>query len=265
MRWFSYNVAVFLAVAGASACLCVTAAPTADSFVSYRGTATELGTRQALYTEEHFLRFRAGQIAQRLVLYQCADGRPFARKQVEYVDRFAPDFDTVDISRGLHEGLRSRSGHREVFYRETTSDTETTKLLPPVRGMVADAGFDEFVRAHWDALLSGQSRELDFLVPSRLGVHAFQIRHVRAAVTDGTLTQVFRLRLSGVLGLLLPAIEVQYSDAQRTLVRYEGLSNLQDADGNHYKARIVFAPQDRLASDVTALRKAQEVVLHPCE
>ena len=232
--------------------------------MTYRGTATELATRRPLYSEQHFLRYRDDQIAQRIVLYQCADGRPFARKQVEYVDRFAPDFDTVDVGRGLHEGLRSRSGEREVFYRETTADTEATKLLPRTKEMVADAGFDEFVRAHWDALLSGQSKKLDFLVPSRLGVHAFRVSHVHATVTDGIPSQVFRLRLSGVLGWVLPAIEVYYSDAQRTLVRYEGLSNLQDAEGNHYKARIVFPPQDRLVSDVAALRKAQEAPLRPC-
>ena len=257
------SAAVFLAMAAAWGVPSAMAAP-ADAIVTYRGAATQLATRQPLYLEEHFLRYRNGQIAQRVVLYQCADGRPFARKQVDYVDRFAPDFDTLDVSRGLHEGLRSSSGQREVFYRETTSTNEVRKLLPPTSRMVADAGFDEFVRAHWDDLMSGQNLGLDFLVPSRLGVHGFQVRHVRAASTDGIPAQVFRLRLSGVLGLLLPAIEVYYSDAQRTLVRYEGLSNLQDADGNQYKARIVFLPQDRVASDVTAMHKAQEAALRPC-
>jgi hypothetical protein len=257
------NAAVFLTLAAACGLPAALAAP-GDGFVTYRGMATELATRQPLYSEEHFLRYRDGQIAQRVVLYQCADGRPFARKQVEYVDRFAPDFDTVDVSRGLHEGLRSASGQREVFYRETMSDTEVTKRLPRTQEMVADAGFDEFVRAHWDLLLSGQSKELDFLVPSRLGVHEFRVSHVRASVTDGTLSQVFRLRLSGLLGFVLPAIEVHYSDSQRTLLRYEGLSNLQDADGNHYKARIVFPSQYRHSSDAAALRTAQEAPLRPC-
>ncbi len=257
------SAAIFLTLAAACGSPTAMAAP-GEEIVTYRGVATELSTRQPLYSEEHFLRYRDGQIAQRVVLYQCADGRPFARKQVEYVDRFAPDFDTIDVSRGLHEGLRSRSGQREVFYRETTADTEVTKRLPAVTGLVADAGFDEFVRGHWDALMSGQSLELDFLVPSRLGVHEFRVSHLRAAVTDGIPAQVFRLRLSGLLGFVLPAIEVLYSDSQRTLLRYEGLSNLQDADGNQYKARIVFPPKDRLTSDVATMRKAQEAVLRPC-
>ena len=257
------RIAVFFTLAIASASLPARAAAT-ETIVTYRGTATELGTRRPLYSEEHFLRYRDGQIAQRVVLYQCPDGRPFARKQVDYVERFAPDFDTVDVARGLHEGLRSKAGHREVFYRETASDPENSKRVPPTKGMVADAGFDEFVRGHWDALMAGQRLELDFLVPSRLGVHGFQVRHVRAAVTDGIPAQVFQLRLSGVLWLVVPTIEVHYSDAQHTLVRYEGLSNLQDADGNHYKARIVFAPKDRVPGDVAALRKALEAPLSPC-
>ena len=117
-------LAVLLAVSAATCSFSAATAAPGEEIVTYRGVATELSTRQPLYSEEHFLRYRDGQIAQRVVLYQCADGRPFARKQVEYVDRFAPDFDTVDVTRGLHEGLRSRSGGREVFYRETTSGSQ---------------------------------------------------------------------------------------------------------------------------------------------
>lgn len=239
-------------------------ASSGERFLTYRGEATDLSTRRRLYSEEHFLRYQDERIVQRVVLYRCPDGRPFARKQVEYVDRFAPDFDTRDVNRGLHEGLRSRVGYREVFYRESTQALEAAQRLPAVKGMVADAGFDEFVRDQWDALMSGQRLEMNFLVPSRLGVHGFKVNHVRASTADGVPTQVFRLRLSGVLGLVLPSIDVHYSDSQRTLLRYEGLSNLQDADGDHYKARIDFPPQNRLPSDVAALRAAREATLRPC-
>lgn len=258
------KAAAILILAGAAAGVLAEPALVADGILTYRGMATELATHQKLYSEEHYLRYQNGRIAERVVLYQCADGAPFARKRVQYVDRFAPDFETIDAGSGMHEGLRSNSGQREVFYRENSGEKETRKLLQPTAGLVADAGFDEFIRGNWDSLMSGQSRDLDFLVPSRLGVHGFQVKHVRAEAVDGVPAQLFRLRLSGILGLLLPGIEVYYSDAQRTLLRYDGLSNLQDADGKQHKVLILFPPQNRVRSDAAALLKAQQAPLRAC-
>ena len=51
----------------------------------------------------------------------------------------------------------------------------------PVAGgeaLVADAGFDEFVRQHWDALMAGEAVPLHFAVPSRLESLGFRIRRV---------------------------------------------------------------------------------------
>ena len=68
------------------------AALTPDAYVSYSGVARARGSNQFLYGEHHVLRYQAGRLAERVVLYTCRDGAPFARKTVSYVDPIAPDF-----------------------------------------------------------------------------------------------------------------------------------------------------------------------------
>jgi hypothetical protein len=216
------------------------------------------------------LRYRDGRLAERVVLYTCRDGSPFARKVVTYVDGAptAPDFLVEDSSDGMREGIRSANlrpvGERTVFFRENAHAAEKSGPLPPVPGLVADAGFDEFVRAHWDSLMNGSVSQMRFLLPSRLDDYAFQVERLRHEVVDGMATEVFRLRLSGFWGWFLPGIDVYYSDADHVLVRYDGLSDLRDASGDNFKAIIDFSPQERKAAGEEIMQRALKAPLAPC-
>jgi hypothetical protein len=236
-----------------------------DTYVVYSGTAVAQRGDQFLYHEQHVLRYRDGKIAERVVLYTCRDGSPFARKEVVYVDAFSPDFVLEDASNGMREGIRSAGKSREVFFRGDSSAPEKTSPLPAVHGLVADAGFDEFVRAHWNDLLAGHSLEMDFLVPSRLDDINFKVQHVRSDETDGVPVEVFRLKLAGILGWVAPSIDVYYSTKDRTLVRYVGLSDLRDRSNQNFNALIDFRPADRKPGDEQALLNAKRAPLGPCK
>lgn len=257
------SLASLLWIAGA-ALLAAAPASAAENLLRYSGTASDPATGRFLYAEQHFVRQQSGQTAERVVLYTCRNGAPFARKQVNYTDVFAPDFELTDVRRGQREGLRRGAAGREVFYRESAQRSELSAPANAKAGWVADAGFDEFVRAKWDVLMRGGSERLEFLIPSRRSVHGFQIKHQRAEVVDGTPAQVFRLRLTGLLGLVLPGIDVWYSDAGRVLLRYEGLSNLQDPQGSQYKVRITFPLEKRVAGDEVGLASAKAAALQAC-
>ena len=86
----------------------------------------------------------------------------------------------------------------------------------------------------------------------------------RSDTVAGVAAEMFRLRLSGFLGLLLPSIDVYYGSADRVLLRFDGLSNLHDPSGDIYKAHIIFPPGSRHLSDDQAMRKALEARLSPC-
>ena len=236
----------------------------ADGFLSYSGVATVRRSNAFLYGERHVLAFRGGRLAERVVLYTCRDGSPFARKTVSYVDAFAPDFLLEVASTGMREGVRTVGNERSVFFRDDRVEPEKASPLPSTPGLVADAGFDEFVRAHWRALMSGESQELHFLVPSRLEEIGFRAQHLRSETVDGISAEVFRLKLAGFWGWVLPGIDVSYGADDHTLMRYDGLSDLRDASGDNFQTQISFPSSDRAPSSAASMAEARQAQLAPC-
>jgi hypothetical protein len=203
--------------------------------------ATSLANGALVYREEHLLRGDAGRPLERLVLFRCPGGAAFARKRIDYAQSAsAPAFAFEDARTGYREGLRRKAAGDELYFRERAGASERLALLP-ARAQVADAGFDEFVRAHWQALAAGESVPLRFAVPARLGSLDFRVRQAGARQVDGEPALVFRLRLDGLLGFVAPHIDVAYSARSRRLLRFEGMSNLRDDDGRgQFEVRIDF-------------------------
>lgn len=212
---------------------------------SFTGYAFDKRDGRLLYSEQHFQIFVGDALAERLVVYRCPDGRPFARKTVDYrEDRLAPAFYLFDQRAGHREGLRRNGEGKQVFVQTRADREEQSAPVAPRPGLVADAGFDEFVRKHWDALEAGESLRFDFLLPFRKDVASFRVRKLRDELIDGVPATTFRLSLSGLLGLFVSSIDASYDREQRRLLRYEGVSNIRDERGNNYLTRILF-PLDR--------------------
>jgi hypothetical protein len=182
----------------------------------------------------------------------------------------APNFLLEDASDGMREGLRESNGDatspagRTVFYRERGGETEKSRPVPVIEGLVADAGFDEFVRTHWDAPVRGQRLEIRFLLPSRLEDYGFQIGRLRTERIEGDSTEVFRLRLSGIVGWLLSDIDVYYRGSDHVLLRYDGISDLHDASGSNYKTTIEFPVAERTLATAQTLQDARQAAIAPC-
>src|ERR1700760_3290882 len=96
--------------------LAANAAVAAEQYLAYLGVAASQRSGQKLYEERHVLSYRDGRLAERVVLYTCVDGTPFARKTATYENALAPSFLFEDISSGVREGVRSGSP-RQVFFR----------------------------------------------------------------------------------------------------------------------------------------------------
>ena len=238
--------------------------PTDNRFVAYEGTAAARQSSGFLYGERDVLEYRGARLARRITLYTCRDGTAFARKTVDYADGFAPDFALEDVATGMTEGLRGESGSRVVFYRAGRGEPEKSAALRPAPGFVADAGFDEFVQAHWAELMAGQELTMRFLVPSHLKVIGFQVTHLRSDRFEGAPVEVLRLKLSGLWGYILPGIDVYYRRADRILVRYVGLSDLRDAAHDNLQVDLTYRDTDRRATDAGQFDGARRAPLAPC-
>ena len=195
----------------------------------------------------------------------CAGGSPFARKIVSYGDAVAPDFLLEDASNGLREGIRAVGGIRSVFYRSDHVAVEKAAPLPRVPGLVADAGFDEFIRTNWPQLLEGKPLPLRFLVPSRLEDIAFEVQHLRSDTDEGMQVEWFRLKLARPWSWLVRPIDVSYGSADHVLVSYLGVSDLRDGSGNNLQARIIFPSRDRKESDAQSMLAARQAPLTTCK
>ncbi len=227
------------------------------------GIARDPARATEMYREQHWIRSENGRTLERLVLYRCPDGTAFARKRVDYRgSATAPAFALEDARSGYREGLR-RAAAPVLFFKAGTDAGERAAAVPG-NALVADAGFDEFIRKQWPALVAGRSLALDFAVPSRLRSLPFSLQRSGETVVAGQAAWVFRLRLDGVLGWFAPNIEVAYGKDDRRLLRFKGLSNLRDGRGeDSLVARIDFETPAR-PSDEAAWAAAARQPLSTC-
>jgi hypothetical protein len=228
----------------------------------YLGVARSLDGRTELYRERHRVEREASGRGVRVVVYECPDGRPYARKVVRYRDwDGAPDFELLDARDGWRERVETVGERRRVAVRERIDGRERGRELVPPPGLVIDAGFDDFVRGHWDRLAAGERIDFAFLVPSRLEVLRFKVRRQGATTIDGEPATVIRLGLGAWYAFLLPHIDVTYRDATRRLARFEGLTNQRTPGGGHVAARIEFPAAARTALTPGAIDAALAVPL----
>jgi hypothetical protein len=244
--------------------LCQASETVNPDFQEYTGIAHSRHSGGFLFGEHHWLQYRDGHLAERMVLYTCADGTAFARKAVHYQDPTAPDFLFEDISNGMREGVREEGVRRVMFFRPNHSQREKSADIPVIAGLVADAGFDEFIRIHWTRLLDGEPIPFPFLVPSRFEYLRFNVQHVRSDRIEGQPSEVFRLKLAGVLGWVMSGIDVTYAREGRQLQVYEGLSELRDAAGDNLQTHITFNSRDRHPSSEPSMNSARQAVLRVC-
>jgi hypothetical protein len=219
----------------------------------YQGYAYASDDGRPLYREAHWLYGDSG-IEHRLVIYSCPDGEPFVRKRVDTAPGTAtPDVDLIDGRGGYREGVRTRDGRREVFAQADAHSPEHSAQLPlpPPPNAVIDAGFDAFIRQHWDTLSGSGVSPVQFLVPSELRYLDFSARVLRDSRADGADVRWFRLSLASWYGFVLPHIDVGYDAQTRELREYRGLSNIRDGDGRNVRVDIRFPPSER-RTDVSA-------------
>lgn len=246
-------------VAAALACLAPVRAQAAPGY--YEGAAYSPDDGRLLYRERHWARPQGGAL-QRITLFACADGRPFARRVLhESAGAAAPDFDFEDARDGYREGLRSEGGKRVAYVRAPgRAERSAAVAVPP--GGVADAGFDARVRELWPQLAAGRSAEVPFLIPSRLAFYRFRAEPEPAP--RGAAQLRLRLRMQAWYAFAAPDIELVYDAASRRLASFAGLSTIRDERGRYRKVRIVF-PERAAAPPMPAEAAAVAPLIPRCQ
>ncbi|MGH8500192.1 MAG: hypothetical protein ACRERV_15505, partial [Methylococcales bacterium] len=172
------------------------------------GIARNPENKQVLYREQHWIRFNDLVPVERLVLYRCMDGTAFARKRVNYQPSAqAPAFEFTDARKGYVEGLKYKQNKAALWFRPPGRAPEKNTLLT-VQNLVADAGFNEFIKINWLQLRAGKALPLRFAVPTRLQAYKFNLRQTGESTFAGVPAVTYQLKLAGLLSLIAEPIEV---------------------------------------------------------
>lgn len=238
----------FLGAKSIAAAVLALAGVTVSAAETWTGHATLADGGAPAYSEIHYL---LGD--ERLVVYTCPDGRPFARKTIlENGNAQAPDFSMLDARWGYREGVRGKDSAREIFVQRKPDQAEKSAPLDLPKDGVVDAGFDAYVHKHWDALARGDTLRFAFLVPSKRMFYAFDLAIVGKESDAKTLT--LRLALGAWYAFLAPHIDVTYDRATQRLLRFAGMSNIRDESLKNLDVRIEFpqAPSPATQEQVAA-------------
>jgi hypothetical protein len=211
----------------------------------YEGLAYVRGTDRLAYRETDWLFTRDG-VSQRLTLYRCADGQPFARKQVrDTPSGIAPDFEFVDGRDGYRVGVRTRAGSRQIFVQQNARAPTVVRPLPSDADGVIDAGFDAFIRARWGEFSAGRSTRIPFLVPDDFKYINFRIAQTANGTLAGRPVKELKMTLNAWYGFALPSIDVSYDPGGHRLEEYQGIGYIRDGSGHNQNVRIEFPADAR--------------------
>ena len=209
------------------------------------GYAYDKQTGEFLYSETHREVMEDGRIVKNTVSYRDSAGNVFAKKYIDFQRSLTmPDFHLVNAENGHLEGARGAGERLKVHFRQLSdTDVREASVETPGDGII-DAGFDRFIEQHWDALVAGQVIEREFLSPSQLDFYTFEIERVRNESSD---EYAFRLHIKSMfLQMFVQPVLVYYDSRTRSLLRYEGISNIRNGEGQNFDVRIEFPGPTRV-------------------
>ena len=218
-----------------------------------------------LYRETHWLQ-GAPDAQSRLVLYRCADGRPFARKwMTPQGSPQTPDFSLEDGRDGYQEGVRGNGIARTVYVRATAGANPVSRTLDVPSGAVVDAGFDAAVRRHWVELLGGQPVAFQFLLPSRQRLVPLKLQRTAALTWKGQPAEQLQMKLDAWFGFAVPAVTLVYARTDQRLLQFSGTGNVRDHNGRYPEVRVEF-PSAPVAASAAELATARgEALVKTCD
>lgn len=187
------------------------------------------------YVERHEITYEGPNVARSRTTYYDLEDRILGTLNSEYeaLPQFG-DYTFRDLRKGYEDGAWM-SGDRLCLFRRQGDDEMERHCIPKDESQIVGQGFHHFIVHHLDAIAEGAVYHVKLVLPSKLDQFRFRIRKRK---TDGP-NLLIRLEADNwFLRLLAPHVDVVYERESGRLLRYEGVSNVADADGKHKHVRI---------------------------
>lgn len=246
--------------------------PLKSSEISYVGEAYLLGSSNSsntlLYREEHRLLLQAGKPVRRQVNYYSAEGELIASKKNWYRSSpTQPDFILTDFRTDYREEAKSTETSNTntlTLILTENQETEQTQLTEFDYELVIDAGFDDFIRQHWDALQAGKTIPFSFASVARQTSVNFEVEAQNPEQSNATNLKLEMTLRSSLLSWLMSPIKLEYDRNTQSLMRYRGLSNIQDNNGDGQEVDIRYHYYEP-SSPSTAINSVHSSAVQPGE
>ncbi|MFT5420601.1 MAG: hypothetical protein ACI9D5_001351 [Candidatus Endobugula sp.] len=212
------------------------------------GTAYDSQGEIILYKEIH----RVQGESKRTVHYVSPKDKIVAKKQVDYTNSLiSPAYtqenfwsnEQVRVNWIENELYLSFTNIAKAYDDEIAPSAQTKEKTISIENVVIDAGFDHYIRANWQALVSGKKLDYQFAVASQLTTITMRIQQDLCAKKLDSIdySDVICFKTepdSLLLRWLLAPIELSYRLSDQQLLRFRGLGNITDKEGDLLKVDI---------------------------
>ncbi|WP_290576469.1 hypothetical protein [Ketobacter sp.] len=222
------------------------------------GYAYHERTGALFFTEAYRNRFdQQGRLLSSAVEYRPAQGNtPLASKALDYAKHpYAPEFTFANHAADYQEALYWQ-GPDQVLVRckEAGEEWRERRLRIP-EPVVADAGFDAFLKDNMDTLRAGQPLQFNFINPARLDWFRFRAEPLEQSPHTITLRVYPENTL---LRWLVDPILLTYElgtnpDARPQLMHYSGQTNMQLSGDQPVVANIFYEYPQQPAQPIVNL------------
>lgn len=202
----------------------------AGSALTAIGEARDAKSGQLLYREYHYRQPGSGLGS---VEYRNPEQQLLSTKTLDFNHApWAPAFQQVDLRTGELIFARWQGQTLTMGYRESQRDSIRQEQVD-TQQLVADAGFDSFIRERWNALVSDQPQRFEFAIPARLDTLTL-VAQRRDCEESSAVQEAVCFRVvpeNWLFALLADPIDLKYAVQDRQLLSFRGLSNITDARG----------------------------------
>ena len=204
------------------------------------GLAVEPDSQQLVYCE-YFLPTEGNRTR---VLYYTPSGRRFAEKDLlgaaseDGAATSQPEVVQQDYRNGERREVRKGGDSWLLRYRKSASAGWKETRIPINAIDVIDAGFDDYVRNHWDELAAGRTARFDFASPAH--GRGIELRARRADCrSDDRQSLCLRVDLAQpLLRFFAGDLYLVYDRATRRLQQFEGIVNILDDRSDAQRLQI---------------------------
>lgn len=205
--------------------------------VEFTGEA-RLKSGELFYQEQHQEFYEGKDLKKAQTVYLDASGKKIAELTSVYSgSQGIPEYRYHDLRSGYEDGVEIRSDRVIVFKRASSSASREAVEFSITPQLVSGQGFNHLVRNSLEQLISAGPLHVKLVLPSRLDYFQFRAR-IREA-NDREVQVRFEID-NWILRLFASHLDLVYERNTKRLLRYDGISNIEDATGQHPFVTITY-------------------------